>query len=270
MPSLVSDRMRSIEGELSTVEAGRPTVVLDSVGSTNRWLKEAWAKGHVRHGTAVWADEQTQGRGRLGRAWESPPGKNIYTSVLWEPPRERLSGVLSLMAGVAAARSVREYTGLDARMKWPNDGVIGSRKFCGILVEAGVDPSPWAVVGIGINVLGQVGREYPNAVTLEQCLKSPLSREDLWLKLMSHLEAAYTSWIEAGDNWAIHAWTQHNATLGHMVRVEKPGQDMWVGRAESVASDGGLWVANAERREKVISGEVSLRLADGGYAPESD
>ena len=270
MPSLISDRMRRIERELGTAAMGRPTVVLDSVGSTNRWLKEAWSKRQVRHGTAVWADEQTSGRGRLGRAWESPPGKNIYTSVLWEPPRERLSGVLSLVAGVAVARSVRAYTGLDARMKWPNDGVIRGRKFCGILVEAGVDPSPWAVVGIGVNVLGQVGAEYPNAVTLEQCLSRPVSREDLWLGLMKELEAAYQAWIADGDNWAVMAWTQHNATLGHMVRVEKPGQDIWVGRAESVAPDGGLWVANAERREKVISGEVSLRLADGGYAPDSD
>lgn len=270
MASLVTGRMRHIERELATTAMARPTVILDSVGSTNRWLKEAWVQGEVRHGTAVWADEQTEGRGRLGRAWESPPGKNIYTSVLWEPPRERLSGVLSLVAGVAVSRAVREHTGVDARMKWPNDGVIRSRKFCGILVEAGVDPSPWAVVGIGINVLGPVGAASPNAVTLQDCVTSPVSREDLWLELMAQLETAYWAWLGEGDDWAVQAWTQHNATLGHMVRVEKPGQDIWVGRAESVAPDGGLWVANAERREKVISGEVSLRLADGGYAPESD
>lgn len=269
MSASVSLRMRDIEKELRTAWLGRPTAVVERVDSTNRWMKEHFLGGQARHGSAVWADAQTEGRGRLGRTWDSPPGGNIYTSVLLEPPRERLSGVLSLVAGVAVVRAVRAVTGLDARMKWPNDAVVGGRKFCGILVEAGTEPSPWVVAGIGINVSAAVDPSYEHATSLELETGHSLSRETLWLQLMRELESAYDTWIGAGDAWAAEAWTGLNATLGHMVRVTRPGREPWMGMAERIDPDGGLWVAGPDRREKVISGEVSLRLADGRYAPES-
>lgn len=268
-PSLVSARMKRVESELATTWLGYPTTILDQVDSTNSWLKERWQSGVERNGAAVWADTQTNGRGRLGRSWESPPGSNIYTSVLLEPPKDRLAGVLSLAAGVAVAQAVRRLTGLDARIKWPNDAVIAGRKFCGILVQAGTEPTPWAIVGIGINVTGKVGESFPHAISLEAAGAGSVVREDLWLALIRELEMAYDTWLARGDGWAVHAWEAVNATLGQEVRVERPGQVPWIGWAERIDPDGGLWVVGPRGRVKVVAGEVSLRLADGRYAPDS-
>ncbi|PSR21307.1 MAG: biotin--[acetyl-CoA-carboxylase] ligase [Sulfobacillus acidophilus] len=265
----LSHRMQHIQSELSSKWCGHPTVVLEVVPSTNRWLKEEWALGRIDHGTAVWADGQTDGRGRLGRQWDSPSGENIYTSVLVTPPPTRVGGIVSLLAGVAVVQAVRAATGLDARLKWPNDVLIYGKKFSGILVEAGMYPRPWVVIGIGINVGGTVDQEEAHRVTLERVLDHPLSREDLWITLIERLEDVYEAWLACGDQWVVQAWTAANATLGKQVRVERPGHRPWVGLAERIDDDGGLWVTNPERREKVISGDVRIRAADGSYAPDS-
>ena len=265
----VSPRMRLIEQELETQWLGRPTTILAEVDSTNRWLKRQFMTGWAAHGAAVWSDAQTEGRGRLGRAWYSPAGANIYTSILLCPPRQRLSGVLSLVAGIAVVHAVRRHTGLDARIKWPNDAVIAGRKFCGILVEAGVEPEPWVIVGIGVNVGGPIDPAFAHAVSLAEALGGHLVREDLWLDLMQSLEEAYDQWLNHGDQWVIQAWTSVNATMGQRVRVNRPGHDPWEGIAERIDSDGGLWLRQGTRLKKVIAGEVSIRLADGRYAPDS-
>lgn len=261
--------MQAIEQELTTHWMGHPATVLATVDSTNRWMKQQWLSGVCQAGAVVWADEQTAGRGRLGRQWVSPAGRNIYTSVLWTPPRQRMGGVLSLVAGLAVARAVWEVTGLEARLKWPNDAVVHGKKFAGILVEGGTEPAPWAIVGIGVNVLGDADPAFAHATTLEAALGRPVSRETLWVSLMGQLEAAFDTWLREGDAWAAEAWAAFHATLGFMVRVERPGVEPWVGLAERIDPDGGLWVTAPGRREKVISGEVSVRLADGRYAPDS-
>ncbi len=266
---VVSERMQNIAGELATVWAGHPTTILSEVDSTNHWLKNRFFEHGSRHGAAVWADAQTAGRGRLGRQWESPPGLNIYTSLLLQPPKDRLSGILSLVAGLAVVRATSLVTGLDARMKWPNDGIVSGRKFCGILVEAGTEPNPWVVMGIGVNVRGATDPRYPDAVSLEQAAQRPLSREDIWVELMGQLEWAYESWLNNGNAWVAEQWAQKNVTLNQAVRVQRPGEDGWVGVAERVDPDGGLWVRTGDRLEKIIAGEVRLRLADGRYASDN-
>lgn len=265
----ISSRMRGIEAELTTGWMGHPTTLLESVDSTNRWLKTAWTAGLRNAGAAVWADEQTAGRGRLGRQWDSPGSHNIYTSALWRPDPERLTGILSLAAGVALVQAVRAETGLEARIKWPNDAVVGGKKFAGVLLEGGYDPVPWVIVGLGINVAGEANLAFPHATTLEAARGTRVSRESLWVRLMLELETIFEVWRDGGAERVIQAWSSVNATLGQTVRVERPGHEPWIGVAEALDADGGLWVSARGRLEKVISGEVSLRLADGRYAPES-
>ncbi len=267
---LISPRMQHIESELTTTWLGHPTTVLAEVDSTNRWLKEEWAQRGKNHGVAVWADAQTQGRGRLGRTWLSPPGTNIYTSILVEPPKHRLTGIISIVAGIALIKAVRQITGMDARIKWPNDAVIHGRKFGGILVEAGTVPSPWAICGLGINVNSETDQEFHHATSLRQAHDALIIREDLWVALMTALESVYDQWLDAGDEWAAQEWTRVSATLGQEVLVKRPGGTSWTGLAERLDSDGGLWVVPlGGQRQKIIAGEVSLRLKDGRYAPDS-
>jgi BirA family biotin operon repressor/biotin-[acetyl-CoA-carboxylase] ligase len=189
--------------------------------------------------------------------------------MLVTPPQDRLGGILSLLAGVAVVQVVRTKTGLDARLKWPNDALIDGKKFAGILVEAGLHPRPWAVVGIGINVRGDVDQKETHRVTLARVLGHPVSREDLWVSLVQRFEAVYEAWLLYGDHWAAQAWTAVNATLGALVRVERPGCTPWVGLAERIDDDGGLWVTSPQHREKIISGDVRIRAIDGSYAPDS-
>lgn len=101
-------------------------------------------------GTTVLADEQTRGRGREGRAWHSPKGVGIWIGYLVRPVRGGVSGVLALRVGMAAAQAVRGLS-VEARVKWPNDLLVGDRKLGGILCEA---RGGWVAVGLGMNVHG--------------------------------------------------------------------------------------------------------------------
>ena len=124
------------------------------VGSTNAEGMQAAANG-ASEGSVFIAEEQTAGRGRAGHTWVSEPSSGIYVSVILRPqfaPADAL--LLSLIAGIAAHDAVVEVTGLRPDIRWPNDLLIGNRKFCGILTEmnAEVTRVRYAVVGIGVNV----------------------------------------------------------------------------------------------------------------------
>lgn len=124
--------------------------MVPQTGSTNADLLEA-ARAGAAEGLVLVAEEQTAGRGRLGRTWSAPAGAALTFSVLLRPagvPPTRL-GWLPLLTGVAVAAAVRAETGVPASLKWPNDVLVGERKLAGILAEAHSDA---VVVGVGLNV----------------------------------------------------------------------------------------------------------------------
>lgn len=128
----------------------RDVTVVPQTGSTNADLL-AEARAGAAEGLVLVAEEQTAGRGRLGRSWSAPPGAGLIFSVLLRPagvPPTRL-GWLPLLTGVAVASAVRDQTGLPASLKWPNDVLVGERKLAGILAEAHGDA---VVVGVGLNI----------------------------------------------------------------------------------------------------------------------
>lgn len=130
-----------------------PDLHLEKTDSTNRAALEMGFNG-AAHGCGVRADQQDSGRGRLGRNWFSPAGKNLYCSYIVRPaiPAEHYPK-MTLVAGVAAAQRLSDFPGISITLKWPNDIFIGSRKCGGILSEFSIDRSgdSFAVVGIGIN-----------------------------------------------------------------------------------------------------------------------
>lgn len=138
---------------LNTSIVGREVLYFDSLDSTNNYAREIAAEG-CSDGMSVIAGQQTAGRGRLGRGWESPPDKGIYISVVLRPPLAPVeTQILTLAAAVAAANAISEATGLDAGIKWPNDLIIDGRKVCGILLEMNseADRVNYVILGIGIN-----------------------------------------------------------------------------------------------------------------------
>lgn len=184
----------ALSAVLGTEVIGKSLVVLDSVGSTNDYLKRMGAEG-CPNGTVVTTREQSSGKGRLGRTWQSKRDENLAFSVLLRPritPRE--VGAITPLAGLAVCKALRGFTRLDCRIKWPNDVIVGKKKLCGILTEmsAEFDAVEYIVTGIGINVdqvlfpeeiaykatsvLLETGRHY-NKNQLLACVLRQLERE---------------------------------------------------------------------------------------------
>jgi BirA family biotin operon repressor/biotin-[acetyl-CoA-carboxylase] ligase len=164
----------------------------ESTDSTQRMLAEDESEGAI----AV-AEAQTEGRGRLGRAWEAPPGTSVLVSVLLLPAVEapRLPE-LSLVAGGAVAQAIADVTGLEPAIKFPNDILVRSRKVAGILAESSEGR---VVLGIGVNVnqtleqLPTGAKTEPTSLRLE--LGGPVSRARLLAAILQQLERAYDAWV---------------------------------------------------------------------------
>ncbi len=208
------------------------TQLVESTTSTNDVIWEQ-AAGGASDGLVVFAEHQTAGRGRMGRAWHSPRGASVMASVLLiDAPNHSVPpvGTLSLIAGIATARAVREACDLNARIDWPNDVVIGNRKLAGTLVESRVlDGGRRAyVVGIGINCL-QHRDHFPKelrslATSLEIECDHPVCRETVAGALLSHLDA----WLVDPDLWdaqtVCDAFRACALPNGRRVRVRYEGE----------------------------------------------
>jgi BirA family biotin operon repressor/biotin-[acetyl-CoA-carboxylase] ligase len=230
------------------------------------------------------ADEQTAGRGRLDRSWEARPGSALMLSVAHEAPdRPELLSALPLAMGLAALEAIGEVTGVEPRLKWPNDVVVdapGQRwlKLGGILGESFDDPrgptttmavsssGRVAVLGIGINTGWESPRsDLPDATSLNLLTGLAVDRRVLAHELL----VRYLGWwrrLLVGDGAAFQAALhERSATLGQRVRVELP-TSMLVGTATSITPTGALVVHDDQggRNEVTVGDVVHLRPAEGG------
>lgn len=224
---------------------------LPTTTSTNELLAAMAAEG-AAHGTVVLADHQSEGRGRLGRRWESPPGANVMLSVLLRP-RMRIERVP--LVCLAAAVAVAEACGGGCAIKWPNDVLApDGRKLAGILAEAEGDGSGWArhvIVGIGVNA--NAAPELPTATRLSAVLGRPVDRDALAEAVVSGV-MRWVGALECGTVGVLARWRELSCTLGHRVRV---------GGVEGVAVDldldGALRVRDDEGTERrVVAGDVEM------------
>ena len=172
---------------------GKPYSFVDRCASTQRLVGEDDPEG-----ATVAADEQTEGRGRLGRRWEAPPGRAIRVSVLLRPdPPMPLWPELSLVAGEAVAAALRAETGVEASLRHPNDVVVAGRKLVGVLPEA---RKGRVVLGIGVNV-NQTADELPAdtakpPTSLRVELGHEVGRAPLLAAILAELELGYDAWAE--------------------------------------------------------------------------
>ena len=133
----IPDKMlpEEIEYRLGTKEIGRMVVSLETVDSTNEEAKRQEQKG-APHGAVFTTEQQTGGKGRLGRSWVAPKGLDIAFTILLRTPGSPLhASNITLLSGMAVCKAIRDFTGCPAMIKWPNDVVIGGKKVCGILTE---------------------------------------------------------------------------------------------------------------------------------------
>ena len=245
---------------------GRELHCLDTIDSTNSYAKRIAMTG-APEGTVVIANDQTAGRGRMGRQFQSPRDKGIYLSVLLRPEMEpqRLMPVTA-MAGVAVCDAVEKVCGVRPGLKWPNAPVIGNRKLCGILTEMSLEGETgrvqYLVLGIGINV-GQEAEDFsPDvaaiATSLSAYLGRPVSRPELAAALICELERLYET-LKAGDlSEYLEAYRRDCVNLGKTVQLL--GEEREVVTAVDIDGEFGLVVRTGDGGEKTVrSGEVSVR-----------
>ena len=269
MPALERPPLRRDELERALVAPGglwSQVRVVERTGSTNADVRAAALEG-AAEGLVVAAEEQTDGRGRLDRSWRSPPRAGLTVSVLLRPadvPGAAWSW-LPLLTGVAVATAVREHAGVDARLKWPNDLLVGQRKLAGILAERVDDldhvDGPAAVLGIGLNVDARAD-ELPVATATSLALEGATcsDRAVLLRALLHELAGRYADWRVAAGNAARaglrEAYRDLSATLGRPVRVQLPTGETVEGVAEDVDGAGRLVVRTGESAIALSAGDV--------------
>ena len=263
----------AIHSTLATQALGHRIELRDQINSTNR---EAVALAHagVEHGTVVVADSQTEGRGRLSRQWFSPPGVNLYCSIVIRKSidADRLTEWLSwlpLMTALAAAESIETVVAASIAVKWPNDLLIAERKVGGILCESGMvaQSGPFQVIGIGLNVNGD-RNDFPEdlretATTVRHETGHPVERNRLLAQFLHELEACVEEFESRGSEQVALAYLQRCSTIGKTVRATLTDGKEFVGLAEGIGQDGALRVI---QRPLPIDGRPPeihhLRVAD--------
>ena len=249
-----------IQSGLGTQWAGQDIVYFKEIDSTNRYAKKLAGQG-AAHGTMVLADTQTAGRGRRGRGWISPAGESIAMSLILRPdvPPAQVAKI-SLLTALATANAIRRVTGLDVRIKWPNDIVAGGRKVCGMLMEMDATPEKVAsvVAGVGINVhQTQFPEEIAHsASSLDLLAGRRISRADIVRAFLQEFEQA---WV-LGDEAMMRAYCARSATIGQRVQVIGLN-GTYTGTAQGVTDSGSLLVRADEDGgvREVLAADVSVR-----------
>ncbi len=231
------------------------------VGSTMDVARDL-ARAGAAEGTVVIAEEQNKGRGRFDRAWISPPGLNLYFTVLLRPNPAHLP-YMNMAAALGVYEAAAELTGLQPTVKWPNDVRIAGRKLSGILVETEFDGARLAhsLVGVGVNV-NLDPSEHPEiagiATSLRAAAGRPFDRGEALRLVLSKMDAWYAR-ARAGESLTSH-WAATLETLGR--RVELRWRDQVLeGLAESVDDQGNLILLQADgSRVSVVAGEVTSQV----------
>ena len=250
-----------VRPELGENQIGHRIVHYFRTDSTNDVALSLAAQGEA-HGTVILAEEQTAGRGRLGRSWYSEKSSGIYASIILRPPLAPAAApVLTLMAGVAAQRAVNTVTGLPVDIRWPNDLLLNGKKVCGILTEmtAELDRLHAVVLGIGLNVNH---REMPAelreiATSLRMEGRKPYSRAQILVALLKELERKYRLLLDEGSVAITRAWAAASTyAQGKRIRVVSSGGE-FLATTAGLEPSGALRVRREDGREELlVSGEI--------------
>ncbi len=232
------------------------------IASTNSHARQLADNG-AAEGEVVIAESQSQGRGRLGRRWQSPPFVNLYFSVILRPKLAPVDAPqITLMAAVALAETVDSFIGATAGIKWPNDILVGGKKLAGILTEASCDSERlhYVILGIGVNLNYAVGlmpkeiRE--RATSIAHLTGKPLNRESFFRRLIQDLDRCYGELERSGFAALARRWLAHFSLRDRRVRVELLGQAI-TGWARGIDRDGALLIEDENGvQQRVIAGDV--------------
>lgn len=231
---------------------------LPACDSTNAVLL-ARAESGAGSGSVVVAEAQTAGRGRRGRSWLSAPGDSLTFSLLWRFTPGTVPTGLSLAVGLAVARALAKVSSCETALKWPNDLLKEGKKLAGILVELVPGAPHAAVIGIGLNL------HLPDALPDEirataTALDAPVEADCLLAALLIELRRVLETFAETGFAGLREEWMARHAYQDVPVRLLSDFAPPRDGVCRGVDADGALLFESAGRIERILSGEISLRV----------
>ena len=246
---------------------GKDIIYRDTIGSTNVFLKRLADEG-APEGTVVVADEQSAGMGRLGREWFSKKGENLLFSVLLRPqlPPTQLF-VLTMIFALAGIEAIVDISGVNTKIKWPNDIYVGGKKLGGMLTEFSVvhGAVQHVVLGMGLNVNWNPAAErtvlYRTASIFSE-IQEKVSREEILTNLLQRLEVSY---YEIGRDMGrtevfFEKWNEKSLILGKTVVIET-GKERIEGEAAGIDRDGALrLITTSGDEQKFHCGDVSVKM----------
>lgn len=266
-------KLDSIRSTLATTSLGRDLYLHQDLPSTNTEAASLVRTG-ARDGTVVIAESQSRGYGRHGRAWFSPPGVNVYCSIIVRGKGENLSlsqwlSWVPLASALAVTEATQQIAAVSLLLKWPNDLLLHERKVGGVLCESSFATTndPVVVIGIGLNV--NVPQESfpkelrPIAASLMEVSRRPVDRNRLIAQLLLELEQCLGELQSFGSARLRRAYMARCATLGRQVRVLFTNEQAIVGIAEAVSADGALQVRTCSSHPRAQQMPlVDVRAAD--------
>ena len=262
-PNILSEE--EVRERLQTVTIGRRLVCLPETASTNAYAFRL-AEEEAVEGTVIIADTQSGGKGRMGRIWSSPPGINLYCSIVLRPTVKPYEAPqLTFLSAVAVARAIELTTQLQPEIKWPNDVLIHGRKIAGLLNEmsAETDGINFVILGIGVN-LNMAAEQFPadlrtpaTSLLLEQ--GRPVSRASFAAVMLNELDRLYGEFLVHGFGPVRDEWQQRCNANGHEVSVSDGGAETLRGRFNGIDGDGALLVCLPNGAvERILSGDVRV------------
>ncbi|MBI4824834.1 MAG: biotin--[acetyl-CoA-carboxylase] ligase [Nitrospirae bacterium] len=244
---------------------GRDVIFVSSTASTNDLVMKIDEENERPEGIIVVADSQTAGRGRMGRNWISPPGVNLYFTALLKPGFPAIEApLLTLTAAVACVSAIRNFTSLNAEIKWPNDLLVDGRKTGGILLDMKTydDKIKFVAVGIGINVnmdpsiFPEDIKPFSTSLS-EECGRT-IDRVELFGKILAELEKWYKAVLAGGKDSMLQKWREFSSTLGQNVSV-KMYDKVISGIAEDIDDTGALIIKLPSGGYEIVNaGDVTV------------
>ena len=256
---------QNIYRNLKTKFIGKNVLHFETIDSTNDYAKKIG--NELRDGSVIISEEQTKGKGRLGRVWESKAGEGIWMSIILKPniiPNK--APFITLIAGASIVKALN-ILGVDAKIKWPNDITINNKKLSGILTElsAEIERVNYIVVGIGMNVKDtDFEEELQDKATSLYKENYNVSRVDIVKEILCQFEKLYLDYIEKDDKKEVlDICRQYSAIINKEIYVIKNDQKELVD-CIGINEEGNLIIKNKDGKlEEIMSGEVSIRGVKG-------
>ncbi len=252
---------RELRMGLKTKTFGKKIYTFQTIDSTNNCAK-AVANVGGPEGIVVIAEEQTAGKGRLGRRWLANPNENLTFSLVLRPSvHAEVIHQLPLYVGVALAEAIEKTTGIRAECKWPNDVLLNRKKVAGILVEGALKENfvEYVVVGIGVNVNQTV---FPpdlanKATSLRLECKREIDRIALFRDILTALEVMYQRGKQSGFGFVVSRWMERSSMLNKPIAVSQHGTVI-TGIVKGLSREGGLILQANGLEQTLFAGDVTI------------